>query len=155
MDSRHFFGVYDGALSPEFCRSAIARFEADPDKIVGRVGDGTKVDNLVQIGHNCQIGKHNLLISQIGLAGSCDTGDYVVIAGQAGIVDHVTIGTGAIIGAKAGVTKDVPAGQRYLGAPATPERDQKRILMSLEKLPEMRKDMKKIKQQLGIKDEAA
>jgi UDP-3-O-[3-hydroxymyristoyl] glucosamine N-acyltransferase len=118
-----------------------------------RVGHGTKIDNLVQIGHNCQIGRHNLLISQIGLAGSCDTGDYVVIAGQAGIVDHVTIGTGAVIGAKAGVTKDVPAGQRFLGAPATPERDQKRILMSLEKLPEMRKDMKKIKQQLGIKDD--
>jgi UDP-3-O-[3-hydroxymyristoyl] glucosamine N-acyltransferase len=122
-----------------------------------RIGEGTKIDNLVQIAHNCNIGKHNLLISQMGIAGSSSTGDYVVIAGQVGITDHVHIGEKAVIGAKAGVTKDIPVGQRTLGAPATPERDQKRILMSLEKLPEMRKDIRKIKQQLGMdveKDEA-
>jgi UDP-3-O-[3-hydroxymyristoyl] glucosamine N-acyltransferase len=118
-----------------------------------RVDAGTKIDNLVQIGHNCHIGKHNLLVAQVGIAGSCTTGDYVVIAGQAGIVDHVDIGTGVVVGAKAGVTKDVPAGLRILGAPATPEREQKRVLMSLEKLPDMRRDLRKIKQQLGIKDE--
>ncbi|MBX9678012.1 MAG: UDP-3-O-(3-hydroxymyristoyl)glucosamine N-acyltransferase [Gemmataceae bacterium] len=115
-----------------------------------RIGEGTKIDNLVQIAHNCNIGKHNLLISQMGIAGSSSTGDYVVIAGQVGITDHVHIGEKAVIGAKAGVTKDIPAGQRTLGAPATPERDQKRILISLEKLPEMRKDIRKIKQQLGM-----
>jgi UDP-3-O-[3-hydroxymyristoyl] glucosamine N-acyltransferase len=120
-----------------------------------RVGHGTKIDNLVQIGHNCQIGKHNLLVSQIGIAGSCTTGDYVVIAGQAGIVDHCHIGQGAVIGAKAGVTKDVPPGHRMLGAPATPERDQKRVMMSLDKLPEMRKDIRRIKEHLGMKDEDA
>jgi UDP-3-O-[3-hydroxymyristoyl] glucosamine N-acyltransferase len=119
-----------------------------------RIGEGTKIDNLVQIAHNCQVGRHNLLVSQLGIAGSSTTGNYVVIAGQVGIVDHVHIGDGAIIGAKAGVTKDVPAGQRTLGAPATPERDQKRILMSLEKLPEMRRDLRKIKQHLGLADEA-
>jgi UDP-3-O-[3-hydroxymyristoyl] glucosamine N-acyltransferase len=118
-----------------------------------RVGDGTKIDNLVQIGHNCRIGRHNLLVSQMGIAGSSSTGDYVVIAGQVGIVDHVHIGDRAMIGAKAGVTKEVPAGQRMLGAPATPERDQKRILMSLEKLPELRRDLRKIKQHLGLNDE--
>ncbi len=118
-----------------------------------RIGEGTKIDNLVQVAHNCQIGRHNLLISQMGIAGSSSTGNYVVIAGQVGITDHVHIGDGAIIGAKAGVTKDVPAGQRTLGAPATPERDQKRILMSLEKLPEMRRDIRRIKQQLGLQEQ--
>lgn len=119
-----------------------------------RVGEGTKIDNLVQVAHNCQVGKHNLLISQMGIAGSSSTGDYVVIAGQVGISDHVHVGTGAVVGAKAGVRKDIPAGQRMLGSPATPERDQKRIWISLEKLPEMRKDIRKIKQQLGIVDES-
>jgi UDP-3-O-[3-hydroxymyristoyl] glucosamine N-acyltransferase len=117
-----------------------------------RIGEGTKIDNLVQIAHNCQIGRHNLLISQMGIAGSSSTGDYVVIAGQVGICDHVHIGAGAVIGAKAGVTKDVEDGERMLGAPATPEREQKRILMSLERLPELRQDMRKVKQQLGLKD---
>jgi UDP-3-O-[3-hydroxymyristoyl] glucosamine N-acyltransferase len=117
-----------------------------------RVGAGTKIDNLVQVGHNCHIGKHNLLVSQMGIAGSSSTGDYVVIAGQVGIADHVHIGDRVLIGAKAGVTKDVPAGERMLGAPATPEREQKRILMSLEKLPEIRRDLRRLKQHLGITD---
>jgi UDP-3-O-[3-hydroxymyristoyl] glucosamine N-acyltransferase len=118
-----------------------------------RVGTGTKIDNLVQVGHNCQIGRHNLFVSQMGIAGSSSTGDYVVIAGQAGIVDHVHVGEGAVIGAQSGVPKDVPAGQRVLGAPARPEREQKRILILLEKLPEMRRDLQRIKQQLGLGDE--
>jgi UDP-3-O-[3-hydroxymyristoyl] glucosamine N-acyltransferase len=117
------------------------------------VGAGTKIDNLVQVGHNCRVGQHNIFVSQLGMAGSCSTGDFVVIAGQVGVADHVHIGTGAVIGAKAGVVKDIPAGQRTLGAPATPEREQKRILMSLEHLPEMRKDIRKIKQQLGIPED--
>jgi UDP-3-O-[3-hydroxymyristoyl] glucosamine N-acyltransferase len=118
-----------------------------------RVGEGTKIDNLVQIGHNCRIGRHNLLVSQMGIAGSSSTGDYVVIAGQVGIVGHVHIGDGVIIGGQAGVTKDIPAGQRMLGSPATPEREQKRMLMSLEKLPDLRRDVRRIKQQLGMKDD--
>lgn len=117
-----------------------------------RVGDGTKIDNLVMVAHNCQIGRHNLFVSQMGIAGSSCTGDYVVIAGQAGIVDHVRIGDRAVIGAQAGVTKEVPAGQRVLGSPATPEREQKRILMTLEKLPEIRRDVQRIKQQLGTEE---
>ncbi|HJT75808.1 MAG TPA: UDP-3-O-(3-hydroxymyristoyl)glucosamine N-acyltransferase [Gemmataceae bacterium] len=117
-----------------------------------RIGDGTKIDNLVQVGHNCQIGRHNLFVSQMGIAGSSTTGDYVVIAGQVGIVDHVHIGDRVLIGAKAGVTKDVAPGERMLGAPATPEREQKRILMSLEKLPELRRDIRRLKQHLGITD---
>lgn len=120
-----------------------------------RVGDGTKIDNHVQVGHNCQVGKHNIFVSQVGVAGSCSTDDYVVIAGQVGIADHIHIGAGATIGAKAGVVRDVPAGQKMLGAPATPEREQKRILLSLERVPDLLKDMRKVKQQLGLADEAA
>jgi UDP-3-O-[3-hydroxymyristoyl] glucosamine N-acyltransferase len=118
-----------------------------------RIGEGTKIDNLVQVAHNCQIGRHNLFVSQMGIAGSSSSGDYVVVAGQVGICDHVHIGSRVVIGAKAGVTKDVADGERLLGAPATPEREQKRILMSLEKLPEMRRDLRKIKQHLGLGDE--
>jgi UDP-3-O-[3-hydroxymyristoyl] glucosamine N-acyltransferase len=62
-----------------------------------RIGDGTKIDNLVMVAHNCQIGRHNLFVSQMGIAGSSTTGDYVVVAGQAGIVDHVRIGDRATI----------------------------------------------------------
>jgi UDP-3-O-[3-hydroxymyristoyl] glucosamine N-acyltransferase len=115
-----------------------------------RIGAGTKIDNLVMVGHNCRVGKHNLFVSQMGMAGSSSTGDYVVLAGQVGVVDHVHIGDGTVVGGKAAVTKDVPPGQRLLGAPATPEREQKRMLMSLEKLPEIRKDVQRIKQHLGL-----
>jgi UDP-3-O-[3-hydroxymyristoyl] glucosamine N-acyltransferase len=120
-----------------------------------RIGAGTKIDNLVQVGHNCKIGPHNVLVSQVGIAGSTSTGSHVVMAGQVGVCDHVHIGDGAMIGAKAGVTKDVAPGQRMLGAPATPERDQKRILMTLERLPEMRRDLRRIKQHLGLPEEEA
>jgi UDP-3-O-[3-hydroxymyristoyl] glucosamine N-acyltransferase len=118
-----------------------------------RVGEGTKIDNLVMIGHNCKIGRHNLFVSQMGVAGSSTTGDYVVVAGQVGIADHVHIGDRVMIGAMAGVMKDVPSGQRILGAPARPEREQKRILISLERLPELIRDIRRIKQHLGIKGE--
>ena len=118
-----------------------------------RIGTGTKIDNLVQVGHNCQIGPHNILVSQVGIAGSTSTGSFVVMAGQVGVADHVHIGDRAVIGAKAGVTKDVAPGQRMLGAPATPEREQKRILMTLERLPEMRRELRRIKQHLDLPDE--
>jgi UDP-3-O-[3-hydroxymyristoyl] glucosamine N-acyltransferase len=118
-----------------------------------RVGVGTKIDNLVMVGHNCQIGRHNLFVSQVGIAGSVTTGDYVVMAGQVGIADHLHIGDRSLLGAKAGVHKDVPPDQRMLGAPATPDKEQMRIMMSLEKLPEIRKDLKRIKQHLGLTDD--
>lgn len=110
-----------------------------------RIGDGTKIDNLVQVAHNCQIGKHNLLCAQVGIAGSTSTGDYVVMAGQVGVRDHVHIGEGARIGAMAGVSNDIAPGVVAFGAPATPERDQKILLASLAKLPEMRKEFKQVR----------
>jgi UDP-3-O-[3-hydroxymyristoyl] glucosamine N-acyltransferase len=118
-----------------------------------RIGEGTKIDNLVQIGHNCQIGQHNLLVSQVGIAGSCSTGNYVVMAGQVGVADHLAIGEGAMIGAQSGVIRDVPAGQHMLGYPAMPVRLCKRVWVTLALLPEMRRDLRHIMQPVGVPDE--
>jgi UDP-3-O-[3-hydroxymyristoyl] glucosamine N-acyltransferase len=117
---------------------------------VTRVGAGTKIDNLVMVGHNCQIGRHNLFVSQVGVAGSCSTGDYVVLAGQVGVADHVHIQDGAQIGARSGVMRDVPGGERFLGAPARPEGEEKRILLSLDRLPALSRDVRQIKRHLGL-----
>ncbi len=114
-----------------------------------RIGAGTKLDNLVMIGHNCQIGRHNLLVAQVGIAGSCSTGDYVVLAGQVGVADHVHVGDRAMIGARACIFRDVAAGERMLGAPAMPEREAKRIFLSLEHLPGLCRDVRQIKKQLA------
>ncbi len=114
------------------------------------VGEGTKIDNQVQIAHNCRIGRHNLLVSQVGIAGSSTTGNHVVMAGQVGVVGHVHIGDRAVIGAQAGVRRDVPPGERVLGTPALPESLQKRIWVSFDKLPEIRRDVGEIKKRLGM-----
>ena len=114
-----------------------------------RIGDGTKIDNLVQIGHNCNIGKRNLICSQVGIAGSTSTGDYVVMAGQVGVRDHVHIGTGAILSAMAGVSNNVPDGATMLGAPATPLREQKLQMAAIAKLPQLRKDFKALSKEVA------
>ncbi|HEY2783488.1 MAG TPA: UDP-3-O-(3-hydroxymyristoyl)glucosamine N-acyltransferase [Fimbriiglobus sp.] len=100
-----------------------------------RIGDGTKIDNLVMIGHNCQIGRHNLLCSQVGIAGSVTTGDYVVMAGQVGVADHLAIGDRVTIGAKAGVHTDIESNNRMLGFPVTTYHEQLRMMAALRKLP--------------------
>jgi UDP-3-O-[3-hydroxymyristoyl] glucosamine N-acyltransferase len=87
------------------------------------IGEGTKIDNLVQIGHNCTIGRHCIITSQTGISGSVKVGDYVMMGGQVGIADHYTIGDGAMLAARSGVITDVPAGARYNGWPAQPARD--------------------------------
>ena len=114
-----------------------------------KIGDGTKIDNLVQIGHNCRIGRHNLLASQVGIAGSTSTGDYVVMAGQVGVRDHIHIGKGAIIAAMAGVTNDVPEGEVMLGAPATPVREQKLKIAAIAKLPQLRKEFRELRREVS------
>lgn len=86
------------------------------------VGAGTKIDNLVQIGHNVEIGKRCIIVSQVGISGSCRIGDGVVIGGQAGLADHVTVGEGAQIAAKTGVMRDVGPGEVVMGYPARPIR---------------------------------
>lgn len=119
-----------------------------------RVGEGTKIDNQVMIGHNCQIGAHNILVSQVGIAGSCVTGKYVTIAGQAGLADHLHVGDHVSIGASSAVHTDLEAGKRYMGYPARPEREAKRTVMTLEKLPEMRRQIQEIRAHLGLNRDA-
>ena len=85
---------------------------------VTRIGAGTKIDNLVQVAHNVEIGRACLIVAQCGIAGSARIGDGVVLGGQVGVADHVTVGDGAQVGACSGVSKDVPAGKRMLGVPA-------------------------------------
>jgi UDP-3-O-[3-hydroxymyristoyl] glucosamine N-acyltransferase len=90
------------------------------------IGEGTKIDNLVQIGHNCAIGRHCFIVSQVGISGSVVVGDFAVLAGQVGVADHVTIGAGAVLGGRAGVMSNVPPGARWAGFPAEPAVDWKR-----------------------------
>jgi UDP-3-O-[3-hydroxymyristoyl] glucosamine N-acyltransferase len=99
------------------------------------IGAGTKIDNLVQIGHNCRIGRNCVIAALTGLSGSVTMGDRVRIAGAVGIVDHVSIGSGATIGAGAGVMRDVPAGQTQLGSPAVEIRQTLRQWAAIRKLP--------------------
>ncbi len=87
------------------------------------IGEGTKIDNLVQIAHNVSIGRHCLIAGQVGISGSARLGDFVMLGGKVGIADHVTIGSGASLGAQSGVMADVPAGARWIGSPAQPVRD--------------------------------
>ncbi|HVW38989.1 MAG TPA: UDP-3-O-(3-hydroxymyristoyl)glucosamine N-acyltransferase, partial [Pirellulales bacterium] len=101
--------------------------------------------NLVMIAHNCRLGRHNLICSQVGIAGSTTTGDYVVMAGKAGVRDHVHIGDRAVLGAQAGVSNDVPANTMVFGSPARPEREQKLIFAAIHKLPEMRREFKALR----------
>jgi len=118
-----------------------------------RIGSGTKIDNLVMVGHNCRIGRHNILAGQVGFAGSCTTGDYAMFAGQAGMADHVTIGAGSVIGAQAGVPNDVPPNQQMLGTPALPLRDQKRVMASTANLPDLRRRLRAIEKHLRLSGE--
>lgn len=111
------------------------------------IGEGTKIDNLVMIAHNCRIGRHNLICSQVGIAGSTSTGDYVVMAGQVGVRDHVHIGDRAVVGSQAGVSNDVKAGEEILGSPATPARQAKLQMAALAKLPEMRRQFRALQRQ--------
>jgi UDP-3-O-[3-hydroxymyristoyl] glucosamine N-acyltransferase len=106
------------------------------------IGRGTKIDNLVQIGHNTVIGADTIIVAQAGIAGSCRIGRSVVLAGQAGIADHVTVGEGARIGSQAGVHRDVPAGAGMIGTPAMPGDAGLRALAAIGRLPELLRDLR-------------
>jgi UDP-3-O-[3-hydroxymyristoyl] glucosamine N-acyltransferase len=87
------------------------------------IGDGTKIDDQVMIGHNVKVGRHCLLVAQVGIAGSTELGDYVVVAGQSGFAGHLTIGSNVQVAAKSAVLDDVPDGAKVMGIPAIPFRD--------------------------------
>ena len=108
------------------------------------IGEGTKIDNHVQVGHNVKIGKYCIICSMSGIAGSSIIEDYVTISVQAGITDHVTVGKNSIIAGRSGVTNDVPEGSVLSGFPARPHNQAKRALVLAADLPDMFKRLRKL-----------
>ena len=111
------------------------------------IGEGTKIDNLVQIAHNVVIGKHCLIVAQTGIGGSTKVGEYTTLAGQVGVVGHIEIGPKSVVAAKAGVINNLDGGKQYMGFPAIPDREAKRQIIALQKLPELIKRIKKLEQE--------
>jgi len=101
------------------------------------IGAGTKIDNLVHVAHNVVMGRHCLVMGQVGFAGSTKLGDYVIVASQSGIAGHLKLGHQAMIGAKSGVMRDVPDGGKVLGIPAMPDKQAKRQMIAVQQLPDM------------------
>ncbi len=117
-----------------------------------RIGAGTKIDNLVQIGHNAVIGKHCILVSGVAIAGSVVVGDYVVMAAGAGIAGHVNVGSKSTLGGRAGVTKDVPEGTSVLGFPALPAREERRRIGAIARLPQLLARVKELEARVAELD---
>jgi UDP-3-O-[3-hydroxymyristoyl] glucosamine N-acyltransferase len=113
------------------------------------IGQGTKIDNLVHVAHNVVMGRHCLVMGQVGFAGSTELGDYCVIASQSGISGHLKLGRQVTVGGKSGVMRDVPAGETVLGFPAVPDKQAKRQWVAIQKLPEMMLRMRHIEKQLA------
>ena len=113
------------------------------------IGEGTKIDNLVQIGHNVVIGKHCILVACVAIAGSAQIGDYVVIAAQAGVAGHVKVGSGTTLGGRCGVTKDVAPGQNYLGFPAGPAQEERKRQVGIRRLPQLTARVKALEERVG------
>lgn len=103
-----------------------------------KIGNGVKIDNLVQIAHNVVLGDHAVIVAQVGIAGSTSVGEKAILAGQAGVSGHLHIGAGAIIGPQSGISKDIPAGAHVLGAPAMPVDKMKKMNAQVMLLPKMR-----------------
>jgi UDP-3-O-[3-hydroxymyristoyl] glucosamine N-acyltransferase len=112
------------------------------------IGKGTKIDNLVQIGHNVVIGEYSLLVAQVGIAGSSKLGNYVTLGGQVGIAGHLKIGNHAAVAAQAGVMRDIKDGERLLGSPAMEDRQAKRQIISLQQLPDLLRRVRDLEKEL-------
>lgn len=108
-----------------------------------RIGEGTKIDNQVQIGHNTQIGRHCLLVSQSGISGSTKLGDHVTLAGKVGVVGHIEIGSRSVVGGNSVVTKSLPEGSFVTGFPARPHREWAEAQAALYRLPRILKQLRK------------
>lgn len=104
------------------------------------IGERTKIDNLVQIGHNVRIGRGCVIVAQCGISGSVTVGDYVSMGGQVGTTDHISVGDRAMIAGRAGLISDVPAGEIWFGFPAQPRRDALRQIATLKALAKSRKN---------------
>lgn len=114
---------------------------------------GAKIDNLVQVGHNVEIGEHAIMAAQVGISGSCRVGNRAVLAGQVGVADHVAIGDGVILAAQSGVTHDLKPGEAYLGFPARPAVEARRIYASLPRLPELLRKFRALEKRISELEE--
>lgn len=114
------------------------------------IGEGTKIDNLVQIGHNCVIGKHCLIVALCGISGSTRIGDYVTLAGQVGVVGHITIGDKSTLTARSGVTTNLEGGEVYAGRPAKPFREEMKLRANVRRLPKLIERVKAMEKALKI-----
>ena len=121
---------------------------------VTRLGKGCKIDNLVQIAHNCVLGDYTVMCAQSGLAGTTTLGSRVVCAGQSGFAGHIKVGDGAIVGAQAGVAKDLPGGQVYLGAPAVPRLEFAKSLAHTASIPLLKAQLKALSARLDALESA-
>ena len=114
-----------------------------------RIKRGTKIDNLVQIAHNCTVGEHSILVAQVGLAGTCTLGHHVVLAGQAGIADHITLGDQVTIAAQTGVFRNIESNKVYGGTPAVPLGEWKKYVTALPKLPDLVRKVRDLEARLN------
>ncbi len=113
-----------------------------------RIGRGTKIDNLVQIGHAVKIGENTILCAQVGIAGSTTVGDNCVLAGQVGLVNHLKIGDGVLITAQSGVSTDLPDSAKVSGYPATDNRQWLRSTVVYNKLPELAREVRELRKKI-------
>ena len=119
-----------------------------------RIRRGAKIDNLVQIAHNCDIGENALIVAQTGLSGGTIVGPGAIVMAQAGTTGHLRIGARAFVGARAGLHHDVADGERVFGSPAMEERTWHRAMAGLKRLPELLRRVRRLEQQLGLRAEA-
>lgn len=112
-----------------------------------KIGAGTKIDNLVQIAHNVEVGRHCIIVSQVGISGSTKLGNGVVLGGQVGIIGHIELGDGVMVGAQSGVSKSVESGKTIFGSPARDIMLTKKIEASLKRLPELLKRVRKLEKE--------
>jgi UDP-3-O-[3-hydroxymyristoyl] glucosamine N-acyltransferase len=113
------------------------------------IRDATHIDNLVQVGHNCDIGRGVIMAAQVGLSGSVTVGDGAVLAGQAGVSDHVAIGPGAQLGGQAGTARDLEGGERWLGTPAMPLRVAARVFAASKQLPDLIRRVRRLERKVA------
>ncbi|MGJ3243538.1 MAG: UDP-3-O-(3-hydroxymyristoyl)glucosamine N-acyltransferase [Opitutales bacterium] len=111
-----------------------------------RIGEGTRIDNLVQVGHNVRVGRHCLIVAQVGISGSTRVEDYVVLGGQVGVAGHITVGQGAMVAAQSGLNRDVAPGEKVRGTPHMPMTAWARIQVLERRLPEFFKRFAKLEE---------
>jgi UDP-3-O-[3-hydroxymyristoyl] glucosamine N-acyltransferase len=118
-----------------------------------RIGEGTKIDNLVQIGHNAVIGKHCLLVAMAGVAGSSKLGNYVTLAARAGVTGHVEVGDHVVVAGMSGVAKSISAPGVYMGKPARPMKDEMKSMAAVARLPKVLRELKALQREVeALKD---